>query len=193
LLPASYACAKYVNKNKGKFEMNNHLAKKLCIIGLSFTFAACSSIKQTNANLFESIDQIENSVNALQGGMNIDEVASSLGVSNRHFYKLDRADLLRAKYGAEPRITVDSRSLASVGDELSRIEGYKISYKDIKSSWAFVDFGARMKRYVVGEEMDVVLLFKDKKFTESIVSGGRVNDSSRDSNIPEPRDILKLR
>ena len=108
------------------------------------------------------------------------------------FYKLDRAALLRAQYGAEPRINVDSDRLQDIGAELSRTEGYELSYKDITKSWYFANFGTKIKNTVEGEEMKVVFIFKDGKLAETVTSGGKVNDVDRDSIIPRPAEMIKL-
>lgn len=171
-------------------------AKKAGAIGfisLSAVFmSACSSISQTNADLFSGIHEIQTRVDTLQDGMSLQEVSEKLGVHPNVFYKLDRAELLRAQYGAEPRINVDSDRLQEIGDTLSRTEGYEISYKEIKESWTFSNFGTRIKNTVDGERMKVVFIFQDGKLTETVASGGPVNDVDRDSIVPKPAELVKF-
>ena len=168
-------------------------AGAISVIGLSAVFmSACSSISQTNADLFSGIQEIQTRVGGLQHGMSLSEVSASLNVNLDDFYKLDRAALLRAQYGAEPRINVDSDRLQDIGAELSRTEGYELSYKDITKSWCFSNFGTKIKNTVEGEEMKVVFIFKDGKLAETVTSGGKVNDVDRDSVIPRPEEMIKL-
>ncbi len=163
------------------------------LIGLSAVFmSACSSISQTNADLFKGNNEMQTRVSGLQQGMSLAEVSSALQVKSDKFYKLDRAALLRAQFGAEPRISVDSDRLQEIGAELSRTEGYELSYKDITKSWYFSNFGTKIKNTVEGEEMKVVFIFKDGKLTETVTSGGQVNDVDRDSIVPRPADLVKL-
>ncbi len=176
--------------------MNLTKAKKAGAIGLislsAVFMSACSSISQTNADLFSSIHEIQTRVDTLNDGMSLQEVSKNLGVSPSVFYKLDRSELLRAQYGAEPRINVDSDRLMEIGKSLSRTEGYEISYKDIKKSWAFASFGTRIKNTVDGERMKVVFIFQDGGLTETVASGGPVNDVDRDSLVPKPAEIIKF-
>lgn len=154
---------------------------------------ACSSYQTVNADLFDSINEIEASVEALETGMTINEVASSLGVGEEHFYKLNRADIQKARLGADPRINLASTNVDEVAQNLSRIEGYEISYKDIKRSWRFTDFGARIEKNAEGEEMDIVFIFRDGKLEEVIDSGGLVNEHDKDSILPQPGRLLDLK
>lgn len=124
--------------------------------------------------------------------MSLTDVAQRLDVKAQDFYKLDRSALLRAQYGAEPRISVDSDRLDAIGDEMSRTDGYAISYRDIKKTWYLSNFGTRIKNTIEGEEMKVVFIFKDGKLTETVSSGGLVNDIDRESIIPKPADVIKL-
>lgn len=163
-------------------------------IALAATFmTACSSYSKINADLFDSIDQIETSISGLQTGMTLDQVSSSLGVNEKYFYKLNRSDLQTARLGAEARINLDSPRVDEVAADLSRLEGYQISYQDIKKSWSFTDFGARIEKSKQGEEMNVVFIFRDGQLEEVIDSGGLVNEYDKESIIPEPKRLLEIR
>ena len=98
-------------------------------------FAGCTSTSLINENLFHNASDMEGRVEALPVGSTFEEVKDAMNIGEKYFYRLSREEILRARYGAEPRIDLSENALDDL--DFSGVEGYRIDYENVTESWRF--------------------------------------------------------
>ena len=157
-------------------------------LSLSMLFAGCTSTSLINENLFHNASDMEGRVEALPVGSTFEEVKDAMNIGERYFYRLSREEILRAHYGAEPRIDLSENALDDL--DFSGVEGYRIDYENVTESWRFSTFGTHTNVRTEGERMHAVFIFEDDKLVETIMTGGYVNARERNSNLPSAGKIM---